>query len=328
MNYLITGATGFIGPWLVKKLVSLGHKCRCLVRTSSNVEQLILSDVEIVRGDITNSRSLNGVADGIDCIFHLATLGHMSNFTVTEEMFDSVNVQGTVNIMNEALRAGVKRIIHCSSTAAMGICSEIPSNENTPCKPHHAYGRSKLKAEQEIKRIVTEKDLPAVIVRFSLVYGPGEPRDMLKLTRLAKKGLIPKIGNKPKLTPLIHISDALNGMLLAAQKGRVGEIYLITNPEPEPFDKIGQIIRDSLRVSRPALYIPEWGALRFATIIEKIFTFLGKNPPVTRKNIESTLADRVFSIEKARKELGFKTEMNVEAGVREMVTWYVKKGWV
>ena len=90
--------------------------------------------------------------------------------------------------MKEALRAGVKRVVHCSSTAAMGICTEVPSDENTLCKPHHYYGKSKLAAEKEVKRMVADSHLPAIIIRFSLVYGPGEPRDMLKLTKLAKKG--------------------------------------------------------------------------------------------------------------------------------------------
>ena len=151
---------------------------------------------------------------------------------------------------------------------------------------------------------------------------------MLKLTKLAKKGLLPKIGNKPKLTPLIHISDAVKGLLLAAERGRVGEVYLITNPRPEPFDKIADILKDELRISKPTLYLPEWIALAIASVTEKMFTFLGKNPPVSKKNIESTLADRVFSIEKAKKELGFDTEIDPVIGLREMVDWYSNMGLV
>jgi dihydroflavonol-4-reductase len=102
----------------------------------------------------------------------------------------------------------------------MGICSDVPATEESICNPHHAYGRSKLAAEKEVIRMVKEEDLPAVIVRFSMVYGPGDPRDMLKLTRLAKKGMFPKIGNRPKLTPLVHVNDAVTGLMLASEKGR------------------------------------------------------------------------------------------------------------
>ncbi len=328
MKYLITGATGFIGPYLVRRLISQGHGCRCIVRDTSSRNVPQGPGIELVQGDITDINSLKGIADGIDYIFHLATLGHMSNFRVSDEMFMKVNLLGTRNIMREALKAGVKRIVHCSSVAAMGICSDVPATEETICNPHHAYGRSKLEAEKQVIRMVKEENLPAVIVRFSMVYGPGDPRDMLKLTRLAKKGMFPKIGNRPKLTPLIHVDDAVTGLMLASEKGRKGEIYLITNRESMPFDEIRKILQEALGVKRIPLYIPEWVALFIATLCEKIFPLTGKVPPVSRKNIESTLADRVFSIEKAIRELGFKPEKDPVLGIKETVEWYMKQGWV
>jgi nucleoside-diphosphate-sugar epimerase len=328
LNCLITGATGFIGPYLVKKLTSEGHKCRCLVRDTGNRNIYQGAGIELVQGDITDINSLKGIAEGIDCIFHMATLGHMNNFHVTEEMFMKVNVCGTQNIMREAIKAGVKRVVHCSSVAAMGICSDIPASEESVCNPHHAYGRSKLEAEKKVIRMVREENLPAVIVRFSMVYGPGDPRDMLRLTRLAKKGMFPKVGKRPKLTPLIHVDDAVTGLLLASEKGRAGEIYLITNKESMPFDDIRKILQEALGVKRIPLYAPEWAALFMATLCEKVFSLTGKVPPVTRKNIESTLADRVFSIEKAKRELGFNPEKDPVKGLKETVEWYMKQGWV
>jgi dihydroflavonol-4-reductase len=328
VRYLITGATGFIGPHLVRKLVALGHTCRCLVRENSNTKKLEDLDIEFVRGDITDAKTLAGIADGVDCVLHMATLGHMSNFTVTEAMFEEVNVKGTINIMKEALNAGVKKNVHCSTVAAMGICRDVPATEKSQCNPHHAYGRSKLKAEKEVLRLVAENNLPAVIVRFSMVYGPGDWRDMLKLVRMTKKGLFPKIGNRPKLTPLIHVEDAIEGLLSAAQKGNTGEIYLLTNPQSEPFDRIRKIILNALGAYRIPLYVPEWAALLTASITEKTFTLLGKTPPVVRKNIESTLADRVFSIEKAKKELEFNPKIDPVTGIKETVNWYKKMGWV
>ena len=328
MRYLVTGATGFIGPYLIRTLVSLGHTSRCLVRSESNTQILEDLGAELIKGDITKPETLSGIADGMDCVLHMATLGHMSNFTVTEPMFDKINVQGTVNVMKEASRAGVKRVVHCSTVAAMGICSEVPATEESECNPHHPYGRSKLRAEKEVMRMVAGNGLPASIIRFSMVYGPGDRRDILKLTRMAKKGLFPRVGNRPKLTPLIHVEDAVRGLLLAAEKGRPGEIYLITNRESEPFDKIRRIIQEALRVSRIPLYVPEWVALTIAAISEKMFSFLGKAPPLTRKNIESTLADRIFSIEKAERELGFDPQVKPEAGLKDTVLWYKKNGWI
>jgi len=328
VKYLITGATGFIGPHLVKKLAGEGHLCRCLVRNSSQTDFLKAAGVELVEGDITRPESLQGIADGIDRVLHMATLGHMSNFSVTESMFEAINVHGTRNIMAEALRAGVRRIVHCSTVAAMGICTEVPATEESVCNPHHPYGRSKLQAEQMVLGMVKDQDLPAVIIRFSMVYGPGDPRDILKLTRLARKGLFPKVGSKPKLTPLIHVDDAIQGLLLAADKGDPGEKYLITNQDSLPFDEIRKILQSALGVTRLPLYVPEWAALSIASLAEKIFPLIGKTPPVARKNIESTLADRVFSIDKAQREIGFNPQVDPVAGLKATVEWYKEQGWV
>jgi len=284
--------------------------------------------VELIEGDITNKDTLKGIASGMDGIFHLATLGHMYNFQASPRMFEEVNVQGTINIINEALEAGVKKIIHCSSVAAMGISRDVPANEESECFPHHAYGKSKLHAEKEVLGLVHDKNLPAVIVRFSMVYGPGDRRDILKLIRLAKKCLIPKIGKRPKLTPLIHIDDAVDGLLAAMERGKAGQIYLITNSQSEPFDILVRIIQEALGVSSMSMPVPEWVALNAASVIEWLSNIIGKTPTVTRKNIESTLADRVFSIEKAQRELGFEPRVDPEKGLKDTVLWYIKNGWI
>jgi len=328
MRYLITGATGFIGPYLVKKLTSLGHSCRCLVRSAANARSLFDPEVELIEGDVTNRETLKGIASGMDGVFHLATLGHMYNFQASPQMFEEVNVRGTVNVMTEALAAGVKKVIHCSSVAAMGIVKDIPATEESECLPHHSYGKSKLRAEQEVIRLVADKNLPAVIIRFSMVYGPGDKRDVLKLARLAKKSLVPRIGNSPKLTPLIHVDDAVQGLLSAMEKGKTGEVYLITNARSEPFDDLIRIIRETLCVTNISIPVPAWVVLSAASVIELIWDCFGKTPPVTRKNIESTLANRVFSIEKARRELEFEPHVDPEKGLRDTIAWYIEKRWV
>jgi len=328
LRYLVTGATGFIGPYLIRKLNSDGHSCRCLVRSTVKATALLGPDVELIEGDITDRHSLKGIASGMDGVFHLATLGHLHNFDMPPAMFNEVNVEGTIDVMNQALEAGVNKIVHCSSVAAMGIIEDIPATEESECFPHHPYGKSKLQAEKEVLRFVHDKNLPAVIVRFSMVYGPGDRRDLLKLSRLAKKGFIPKIGKRSKLTPLIHAEDAVQGLLLAMEKGTAGEIYLITNTQSEPFDKIMNIIQKALGGASVSIRVPEWAALNAATVLESVFRLFGRTPPVTRKNIESTIADRVFSIEKARRDLCFEPAVDPEKGLWDTVLWYKKNGWI
>jgi nucleoside-diphosphate-sugar epimerase len=329
LNYLITGATGFIGSFLVKRLISEGHACRCLVRSKTAAKDISgLQNVELIEGDITDKNSLKNIAANMDYLFHLATLGHVHNFKVPKSMFEDVNVTGTRNIIDEAMSAGVKRIVHCSSVAAMGICDDIPANEESECRPHNPYGSSKLHAEEMVKNFFYETGLPAVIIRFSMVYGPGDWRDILRITRFVKRRIIPKIGDRPKLTPLIHVNDAVDGLILTMEKGKQGETYLITNKNSEPFDKILAIIANTLEIKCLTVPVPEWVALSAASAIEKLCNLVGKSPFVARKNIESTLADRVFSIEKAQKELGFNPSVDLERGLRDTVLWYREKGWI
>ena len=124
------------------------------------------------------------------------------------------------------------------------------------------------------------------------------------------------------------MDDAINGLLLAAEKGRAGEIYLITNREPLPFDEIFKILQEALGVSGIPLYVPEWVALFGAAVLEKVFSLIKKNPPVARSNIKSTLADRVFSIEKASADLGFDPRMDPKIGLAKTAIWYKENGWL
>lgn len=329
MNYLITGATGFIGPWLIKRLVSEGHSCRCLVRSTAKAESISdLSHVELVEGNLTDKNSLKNIAANMDGLFHMATLGHVHNFKAPESMFEDVNVTGTKNIIDEAVKAGIKKIVHCSSVAAMGICNDVPATEESECKPHHPYGLSKLHAEEMLRKLSEKMGLPVVIIRFSMVYGPGDWRDMLRIARFVKRRFIPKIGNRSKLTPLIHVNDAVDGLILAMEKGRQGETYLLTNKNSEPFDRVLKIIQNALDINVITLPVPEWFALTAASGIETLCKLFGKAPFVTRKNIESTLADRVFSIEKAQRELGFNPCVDPEKGLRDTVLWYKENGWI
>ena len=267
-----------------------------------------------------NHRGFSG-NEAARILLRSAGLGHVRVEEVPGKLDDHYDPR------NDVLRLS-QGVARSQSVAALGIADEVPATEQSACQPHHPYGKSKLKAEEEVKRLVKEQGLPASIIRFSMVYGPGDWRDILKLTRMAKKGLWPKIGSRPKLTPLIHVDDAIHGLLLAAEKGRVGEVYFITNEQSEPFDNLRKIIQQALGVKRITIFVPEWLALSLAGIVEKTFPLIGKVPPVARKNIESTLADRVFSIEKARNELGFTPVVEPEQGLRDTVHWYQQQGWI
>ncbi len=168
--------------------------------------------------------------------------------------------------------------------------------------------------------------LPASIIRFPWST-PRRLAGHAQAGPAVQKGLYPKVGNRPKLTPLIHVRDAVAGLILAYEKARIGQVYFLTNESPEKFDDIRQYIARGLGMKRPVLYVPEWMALAGASLIETVCRFAGKVPPVTRNNIRSTLADRVFH-GKSVSDLGFATRIPADQGIIDTVKWYRQQGWV
>jgi len=327
LRVLITGATGFIGTHLVHALIVEGNPCRCLVRRSSDLSSLKELGVEIFSGDLADPKSLQGVAEDIDVVYHLAAEGHVSAVSDdASESFKKINVCGTENLAKECLDASIHRFIHFSSTAAMGLINKPRVDESTPCEPSTPYQISKFDSEQMILSFLREYSLPALVLRPCFVYGPGGGDEFLKLCRLIKKGLFPKIGKGRNLTPIVHVKDVVDAALLAAKKGAPGETYLIASQRSFQLEYIRKLIMDAMGIKRPYIYVPDSWARLGAGVIERIAEISVKTPIVTRKNIESIITDRELDISKAIRELGYMPSVGIESGIRETVEWYVRTG--
>ena len=315
MKALVTGATGFVGRYLVQQLDAKGYQCRCLLRSKRRAEAVpVLANAELIEGDITDLPSLSGMADGVDYVFHLAAEGHVS--AVSEEAyqrFQQVNVQGAQNVVKACAGAGISKLVHFSSTAAMGLIRAPVVDEATPCQPATPYQRSKHRGETSVLAAAREQDVPVVIVRPCMIIGAG--------------GLFPKVGRGPNLTPTIHVKDVVRGAMLAAARGIPGEAYLLAGSS-YPMDEIRRLVVAALGTSPPYPYLPAWVAFAGAWATERLARITGRVPIVTRRNIASTIADRVFSIEKAQRQLGFNPQVSIEEAVHETVRWYQSQGIV
>ena len=227
MRVLVTGGTGFVGAHLVTTLLQRGDSCRLLVRDREKAARHFLEEVDLVEGDLTAPSTLTGLAEGITHVVHLAAQGHVS--AVSEQAyrdFYEVNVQGTINLMEACLGAGIKRFIHFSSTAAMGLLhKEGPVSELDTPVPVTPYQRSKLESEKAALRTGNELDIPIVILRPCMVYGKGGgDGEFFKIARLMRRGLFPKVGRGRNLTPLVHVQDVVQAAVAALERGREGEI--------------------------------------------------------------------------------------------------------
>lgn len=327
-DVLVTGATGFIGRHLVRRLLADGRTVRCLVRRSSKLDRLPVDRVELHYGDVTDPRTLVGAATDVSVVYHLAAMGHVSAITENaRRLFRAVNVQGTASLLAECLRGPVEKFLHVSSTAAMGLIDGETADESTPPRPRTPYQRSKLESEQVVLRQWRERRFPAVLVRPSMVFGPGgESTEFMKIARLVARQRFPVFGRGTKYTPGVYVADLVEGIVLAARRGRDGEVYILTGSEPFPFDRMLALIAENLGVKRPGPRLPTWLMLAAAWGCEVASRVLKTRPPMTRQNVRSILADRRFSIRKAQTELGYEPGTDLARGVRETIRWAARSG--
>lgn len=329
MKVLVTGATGFVGRHLVKALLEKGAFVRALVRKASNLSGLENSGVEFVYGDITDRDSLQGIAKNVGVVYHLAAMGHVS--AASEEAYRKsyeVNVTGTQNLIEECLKAEVKRFIHFSSTAAMGLIKRPTIDESAECQPTTPYQRSKFESEQCINAYFRDKDLPSLILRPCMIYGVGGRGEFLKWCRLIKKGFFLKVGMGKNLTPFVHVQDVVQAAVLASENGQEGETYLVASKQSYELELIRNLAAKHLGVKKPYVYVPKWAALTGAYALENAAKRLKCTPVVTSKNIRSISTGRVFSIEKAKSHLGYHPATDLETGVKETVHWYRDQGYL
>ncbi|MBX5453569.1 MAG: NAD-dependent epimerase/dehydratase family protein, partial [Acidobacteriia bacterium] len=226
---LVTGATGFVGSAVVRALLAQGYPVRALVRKGSDQRNLAGLSLELVEGDLADQTALARAVSGCRYVFHIAADYRLWVPDPAEMM--RTNVEGTKNVMEAALVAGVERVVHCSSVAALGLTEDgSPADETTPVKESvliGPYKRSKYLAEQAVLEMVRSRGLPAVIVNPSTPVGPRD----LKPTPTGKMILDAAAGRMPGYLDtglnIVHVDDVAFGHLLALERGRVGEHYIL-----------------------------------------------------------------------------------------------------
>ncbi len=331
---LVTGATGFVGSHIARVLVERGINVRALVRATSNtaaLEALPGDLVELVRGDLTVPASLEGICDGVDAVLHSAC-AVKGTFDASDHALDDflrVNRDGTMNLAREVAKREGLRLVHVSSTAAMGTPVSVHIDEQSPCNPVAPYQVSKREAELALLEMAKE-GLDVVMLRPCVVAGPGKAGgELLKLFRMVRKGRLPYIGrNYDVEKPMIMIDDLVEAVILAADAGRSGEIYFIHS---DGHHTMGEIIAAAGRVTgakRTHFVVPVPAARLIAHGFRVVSRFKPDwNPPLTPERIDLFLADRKIDISKARRELGYNPKhQNLDEMLGSTHRWYLSQG--
>lgn len=327
MRVLVTGGTGFVGKYLVRMLLEQDYEVVCLVRHNSKAAELKDLGVDLIYGDITRKETLQGISENVDYVIHMAAKGVVE--AVSEQAyreFLGMNEEGTQNLLEEFKGSKqLKKFIHFSSTAAMGLASEEILDEDTKVRPETPYQKSKWRSEEIVVEAFEKHGIPAVVLRPCMIYGIGSYKgEYLKFCKIMKKGIFPKVGRGLNLTPMVYVTDVAKAAVLALENGLPGSTYIISDSTSYPLDEFRNMVVKCLDIKTTYFYVPKGLALAGAKAVEGLAKLLKKTPIVTYRNMKSTVNNRTFDISKARRELHFEPEIDMYQGTEMTIKWYVE----
>lgn len=326
MTTLVTGATGFVGSAVVRRLLEAGHDVRALVRPASDRRNLSGLPIEVVIGDLRQPDSLAAALSGCDTLFHVAADYRL--WVRDERAMLAANVEGTRRLLEAAGNAGVRRIVYTSSVAVLGHKADgTPADENTHARLEEMIGpykRSKFLAEQVVREFI-DRGLPVVIVNPAAPVGPRD----IKPTPTGRMIVEAAAGRMPAYLEtglnIVDVDDVAHGHLLALERGRVGSRYILGGDNMTFCDILTAIARVTGRPA-PRLRIPHGFALAVACGAEAWARLFGGEPLATMDSVRMARRPMYFNSTKAKEELGFRTRPATEALARA-VAWFRAAGY-
>lgn len=321
---LVTGAAGHIGNVLVRELIKKGSRVRALVLPGEDLSALKGLGIELIEGDVLDPPSLERAMVGVDIVFHLA--GIIAIMPGQDELMRQVNVEGTKNVLKAAKNASVKRLVYTSSIHALSRDWIGKIDENVPFdqyNPAGEYDRTKAEASLAVLEAV-RGGLDAVIVCPTGVIGPYDYRgsEMGDLLRnwLRKKPHVLIEG----AYDFVDVRDAAQGHILASERGRKGEVYILSGWQIKLF-QLKQMVQAAAGLRTLTFYIPNWLAKFSCTFTPFFYRLTGQTPKFTEYSLETVQSNSDVSNAKARRELGYRPRRFVKT-VGDTVRWWLKRG--
>ncbi len=321
-SILVTGATGFLGRRLVHRLATEGYRVHAMYRSEERIRGWEHPNMRFVRATIGDLESIERAMEGCSRVYHLAAYARAWNRN--PRVYYDENVRGTVNLLESARRQGVEKLVFTSTAGVLG-----PSNGsvNTEDKKFRGklfthYDRSKAMAEQKVLEYV-ERGLPGLIVSPTRIYGPGELGQSNSLTQVIKRylegrwRLMP--GDGSSIGNYVYIDDAVDCLMLAMEKGKPGELYL-AGGENLSFNEMFEILARTSGIRRKIYKLPLGAIMMAARAIMPAAYLTGRTPPFTPSFVRRNRCNWSVSVEKARRELGYRP-MSFEEGLKKTIEW-------
>lgn len=327
MKIFITGATGYIGNNLAKRLAEEGHTIHALNRSVHKAALLQHENIKLFEGDITDAISVKNAMAGCEQVYHLAAYARV--WAKDAATYYKLNVEGTVHVLDVARQLGISDIVATSTAGVLGPSATRPVKEDDKRigDTLNEYEATKTEAEAVCRDYSNKYGMRIVIVNPPRVYGPGiesESNAVTKLVRLYINGkwkIMP--GDGMRVGSYVHVDDVVNGHILAMRKGRGGERYILSGVNAsynEFFDVLAKVSGKKSTLYR----LPVWAMLLAGYGMMGYTNLTGKPPLLTPKWIRKYLYDWSLSCEKAQQELGY-TYRSLEEGLKDTVDWVRKQ---
>jgi 2-alkyl-3-oxoalkanoate reductase len=322
---LVTGATGFVGGHLARACAARGWRARALVRPKSDAGELEGLGLSVVRGDLTDAACLRAAVDGVEVVFHCAA--KVGDWGPVED-YRAVNVEGLRSLLEACRGRPLHRFVHLSSLGVYEARHHHGTDESEPLPEHHVDGYTQTKVESEKLALQFARDhgLPLVALRPGFIYGPHDRIVLPQLLEALRQRRVRYLGNSSRAMNTIYVANLIDAMFLAVDvPAAVGQVYNLTDGEQVSKSRFIEALADGVGVPRPRpVPVPLWVARPLARWMESraLRADATEAPMLTQARIKFLGLDLDFSIEKARRELGYRPRFSFDEGMRETVAWY------
>jgi nucleoside-diphosphate-sugar epimerase len=324
-HYLITGATGFVGGHLAEACVARGHKVRAIARPGSDTTLLDKISAEIIRCDLLDNQTVQKAADGADVILHCAAkVGDQGPV----DDYRAVNVEGLRALLEACKGKPLRRFVHMSSLGVYEARHHYGTDESEPLPATHldGYTQTKVEADHLALQYQQKHGVPVVVLRPGFVYGPRDRTVLPKLIQRMTNGKIHYLGGDQRAMNTIYFGNLTDAVFLAVENPRaVGQVYNLTDGEVVTKRRFFESVSDGMGLPRSKQILPRWLAGIVARLLERQMrraVARGRQPIVTPAQFKFLLLNLDFSIEKAKRELGYNPRFSFDQGMSETLAWY------
>ncbi|HSK09793.1 MAG TPA: NAD-dependent epimerase/dehydratase family protein [Vicinamibacterales bacterium] len=323
---LVTGATGFTGGHLARGLAARSFRVRVLARDEARARDLTTAGIEVVEGDLTDRASIDRAVEGMATVYNVAAIYREAG--VPASAYRAVNAEAVGTLVRASARAGVQRVVHCSTVGVHGDIQAPPADEDAPLRPGDIYQQTKLEGERVAREAAAAAGVELVIARPSGIYGPGDRR-LLKLFRGVARQRFVILGRGEIFYHLTYVDDLVDGFRLCGTVPQAaGRTYILAGGEVGTLKELVRLIAREVGVRPPWIRLPVWPFWIAGALCEAACVPLRVEPPIYRRRVDFFTKSRAFDISRARKELGYAPKVGLREGVRRALEWYQLKGWI